>query len=176
MEQPISLVIGHTEGFSPEVGRLVAMMQYVRQTTLRAASGLTVAQLDHLHDATSNSIGALLAHIAGVELAYQRNTFDDRCASLPEHEAELTVASGLGDRARQEIRGHGLEHYIGILEAIRGFTLDELAGRTDAWLDETSAWGERKLNNYFKWFHVFEDELNHRGQIRWLRSRLPASP
>jgi hypothetical protein len=28
-------------------------------------------------------------------------------------------------------------------------------------------------NNHFKWFHVFEDEINHRGQIRWLRARLP---
>ena len=25
---------------------------------------------------------------------------------------------------------------------------------------------DRPANNYFKWFHVFEDELNHRGQIR----------
>jgi hypothetical protein len=24
-----------------------------------------------------------------------------------------------------------------------------------------------------RWFHVAEDEINHRGQIRWLRPRLP---
>jgi hypothetical protein len=58
---------------------------------------------------------------------------------------------------------------------VRAFTLDELARRDDKWVDETATfWNGRKANNYFKWFHVFEDELNHRGQIRWLRSRLPA--
>ena len=174
MDQPDSLIIGATEGFSPGIGRLVAMMRYTRSTTLRAVQGLTVAQLDHLHDGTSNSIGALLAHIASVELGYQRATFEGRGASLPEHEAELTVAVHLGDPARKEIRGHALAHYVGILEAVRAFTLDELARRDDTWLDTATTFGKgRQVNNHFMWFHVFEDELNHRGQIRWLRNRLP---
>jgi uncharacterized damage-inducible protein DinB len=175
MSQPDSFIIGPIEGYSSEVGRLVAMMKYARFTTLRAVEGLTVEQLDHLHDESSNSIGALLAHVASVELAYQRLTFDGRGVSLPEHEAELMVAMQLGDRARKEIRGHSLDHYVGMLDAVRAFTLDELAHRDDEWLDATATfWNGRKANNYFKWFHVFEDELNHRGQIRWLRSRLPA--
>jgi uncharacterized damage-inducible protein DinB len=174
MEQ-LDLIIGPMEGFTPAVGRLVSMMRFVRGTTLRAVDGLSAQQLDQLYDDRSNSIGALLAHIAGVELAYQRVTFDGRALSLPEHEAELTAAVQLGDRARQEIRGHPLEHYVAILEAVRAFTLDELARRDDEWLDETTSWNGREVNNYFKWFHVFEDELNHRGQIRWLRSRLPGA-
>ena len=171
--QQLDLVIGPVDGFTPAVGRLVSMMRYARWTTLRAVDGLTMRQLDHLYDERSNSIGALLAHIASVEMAYQRVTFDGRGLSLPEHEAELTAAVQLGDRARAEIRGQPLEHYVAILEAVRAFTLDELARKDDAWLDEASSWNGRKVNNYFKWFHVFEDELNHRGQIRWLRSRLP---
>ena len=39
--------------------------------------------------------------------------------------------------------------------------------------EETPFWGGQPANNYFKWFHVFEDEINHRGQIRWLCKRLP---
>ena len=49
-------VIGDVPGFTPEIGRLVSMMRYVRQTTEAAAAGLTVAQLDYVHDARSNSI------------------------------------------------------------------------------------------------------------------------
>ena len=177
MDQPDSLIIGPTEGFSPGMGHLVGMMTYARWTTLRAVEGLTVAQLDHLHDASSNSIGALLAQIASVELGYQRATFGGRGVVLP-NEAELMAAVELGDRARREIRGQPLEHYVGMLEAARQFTLDELACRDDTWLDETTEFSSGrktiKVNNYFKWFHVFEDELNHRGQIRWLRHRLPA--
>jgi uncharacterized damage-inducible protein DinB len=175
MEQPDSFLIGPTDGFSPGIGRLVGMMRYARWSTLRAVGGLTLPQLDHLQDSSSNSIGALLAHIASVELAYQRLTFDGRGLSLPEHEAELSAAVQLGDRARSEIRGHPLEHYLGILDAVRAFTLDELTHRDDRWLEDIiTQWNGRKVNNHFKWFHVFEDELNHRGQIRWLRSRLPS--
>lgn len=171
MEQSDLLVIGPRPGFSPAVGRLVAMMTYARVTTLRAVEGLTTEQLDYVHDADSNSIGALLAHIASVEVAYQRVTFDGRGVSSPTYDAEWATAVQLGDRAREEIRGKPLEHYVAALQEVRAFTLEELARHDDAWLDETSTFGPgRRVNNYFKWFHVFEDELNHRGQIRWLKA------
>ncbi|HKW48086.1 MAG TPA: DinB family protein [Gemmatimonadaceae bacterium] len=174
MPQLDSFVIGPTPGYSPGIGRLVGMMTYARWTTLRAVEELTTAQLDHLHDSSSNSIGALLAHIASVEIAYQRITFAGRGISSPEHDAEWAAALQLGDRAREEIRGKPLEHYVSGLAAVRAFTLEELTHHDDRWLDQTTAfWSGRPANNYFKWFHVFEDELNHRGQIRWLRQRLP---
>lgn len=34
------------------------------------------------------------------------------------------------------------------------------------------SWGT-PTSNYFKWFHVFEDEINHRGQIRLIRKLTP---
>ena len=176
MLQPDSYIIGPIPGFSPGVGRLAAMMTYARWTTMRAVEGLTMSQLDHLHDESSNSIGALLAHIASVEVGYQRATFDGRSITSATRDDEWMVAAQLGDRARREIRGKPLEHYLDGLEEVRSFTLSELAHRDDEWLDQTTAFGNgRKANNYFKWFHVFEDELNHRGQIRWLRHRLPGS-
>jgi uncharacterized damage-inducible protein DinB len=172
MEQADLLVIGPRPGFAPAVGRLVAMMTYTRVTTLRAVEGLTTPQLDYVHDADSNSIGALLAHIASVEVAYQRVTFEGRAVSSPSHEAEWEAAVQLGERARAQIRGKPLEHYVAALEEVRAFTLAELAQQDDAWLDDIGTFGPgRRVNNYFKWFHVFEDELNHRGQIRWLKHR-----
>ena len=175
MQPSPSLVIGPMEGYSPAMARLVGMMTYARWTTMRAVEGLTMAQLDHLQDDGSNSIGALLAHIGSVEVAYQRATFDGRCLSLPAHESEWEIAVALGERAREALRGNPLDHYVDALEQVRAFTLGELAQRDDDWLDITSAFGPREANNYFKWFHVFEDELNHRGQIRWLRQRLPGT-
>jgi uncharacterized damage-inducible protein DinB len=178
MEPPASFVLASAPGFAPTVGRLVAMLTYTRWTTLRAVEGLTVAQLDHLHDERSNSIGALLAHIAAVEVSHQRLTFDGRSA-VPDHAEELKIAEALGDEARRALRGRALTHYTELLRAVRDFTVTELAARTDAWLEEPAPFaliGGRPANNHFKWFHVAEDELNHRGQIRWLRQRLPAPP
>jgi uncharacterized damage-inducible protein DinB len=167
-------VVAPQPGFTPEIGRLVVMLTYARRTTLMAVKGLGVFELDHLHDAESNSIGALLAHIAAIETAYQRSTFEQRRLSATE-QAQWGAALDLGERARAEIRGLSLDHYVAMLDEVRAHTLRELAARDDAWLEETTPfWGGREANNYFKWFHVLEDEINHRGQIRWLRRRLPA--
>ena len=166
-----SFVIGDVRGLSPQIARLVSMMRYVRETTLDAVEGLSVEQLDDLHDAESNSIGGLLAHVAAVEEWYQSATLFGR-ELQPEDMGEWGAALDLGERARREIRGRPLDDYLARLADVRARTLAELAARDDAWLEETAPfWGGRPANNHFKWFHVFEDELNHRGQIRWLRAR-----
>ncbi|MFN2567485.1 MAG: DUF664 domain-containing protein [Gemmatimonadaceae bacterium] len=155
------------------MGRLVAMLTYARRTTLKAVEGLTVAQLDHLHDPMSNSIGALLAHAAALEVACQCATFERRGLSDAER-ARWGAALELGARARREIRGHDLDHYRSLLDEVRARTLRELGERDDAWLEETTPGrGGRAVSNYFRWFHVLEDEISHRGQMRWLRQRLP---
>lgn len=167
-------LIGEVPGFTPQISHLVGMMQYVRTTTLQAVRELSQEQLDHVQDAQSNSIGALLAHVAAVEVAYQITTFEGR--DLNEKENTRWIAAlDLGEAARKELRGRPLEHYVQMLEEARARTLSEFAKRSDAWLYERSTWGKGEANNYFLWFHVFEDELSHRGQIRWLRKRLPTT-
>ena len=171
MIQPSPLRIEPIARYSPTIGRLVGMLSYARSTTLAAVDGLTMAQLDHLHDAESNSIGALLAHIAAVEQSYQVLTFEDRLLSPPENE-RLSTALKLGANGRTSLRGQPLEHYMEELSAVRRVTLDTLATRDDDWLERTVSLAP-KLNAHWVWFHVAEDEINHRGQIRWLRARLP---
>ena len=158
-------------GYSPAIGRLVGMLTYARSTTLNAVEGLTVAQLDHLHDPESNSIGALLAHIAAVEKSYQVLTFEDRLLSAEENQ-QLATALKLGEEGRRTLRGRPLQNYLDGLAQVRQDTLTALAARDDAWLDRSVTQAPR-INAHWAWFHVAEDEINHRGQIRWLRARLP---
>ena len=162
-------LIGDIPGFTPQIGRLVSMMNYARYTTLSAVEGLEVDELDYLHDPQSNSIGALLSHIAAAEVGYQAATFYARDLNEEERQ-EWGAAIDLGERARQEIRGHELDYYLSRLEQVRAKTLAELGRREDQWLEEYTSFGSgQRVNNYFKWFHVLGHELNHRGQIRWLR-------
>ena len=149
------------------------MLTYARSTTLAAVDGLTAAGLDHLHDEKSNSIGALLAHIAAVERSYQVLTFEDRLLTVQENEA-LSTALKLGADGRRVLRGKPLEHYLGELGEARRITLEALAAHDDAWLDRSVSNAPR-INAHWAWFHVMEDEINHRGQIRWLRARLPGT-
>jgi len=158
-------------GYAPTIGRLVGMMNYTRDMTLRAVDGLTMEELDHLHDAASNSIGALLSHLVAVERAYQVMTFEERPPNAEEN-ASWAVPLRLGEEAQRVLRGKPLEHYLEEMATTRQATLTALASRDDKWLEQPMP-AIPAMNAHWAWFHVFEDELNHRGQIRWLRARLP---
>ena len=67
-----------------------------------------------------------------------------------------------------------MTEYLEELAAVRDATLQGLAARDDAWLESVVVPAPR-LNVHWAWFHVMEDEVNHRGQMRWLRARLPKS-
>jgi len=157
-------------GYAPTIGRLVGMLLYARNTTLAAVEGLSIAELDHLQDDSSNSIGALLAHVAAVERGYQYVTFEERPPSKEEL-AALEPALTLGAEARRTLRGKPLEHYVHELGEARRVTFEKLAARDDAWLEQPLR-AAPAMNAHFALFHVAEEEINHRGQIRWLRARL----
>src|SRR2546430_3356209 len=84
---------GPREGFSPQVGTFVSMLNWMRASILQPVQGLTVAQLDHLHDEKANLIGALLLHLAAIERLYQVNTFEGRNTS------RITMARSRGSKA-----------------------------------------------------------------------------
>ena len=157
-------------GYTPTIGRLVAMLSYARDTTLRAVEGLTREQLDHQHDDRSNSIGALLAHIAAVDRGYHVVTFEGREPTAAEQD-RWGGALKLGDQARREIRFHELQFYLNELREAREATLEALAARDDTWLEAPLRIAPT-LNAHWAWFHVAEEEINHRGQIRWLAKRV----
>jgi uncharacterized damage-inducible protein DinB len=163
------LLIVELPGFTPEIGRLVSMLNYVRSTTLAAISGLGVAELDYVPDEGGNSIGGILSHVAAAEVGYQAATFYGRDLDEQEHQ-EWDAALALGERARHEVQGRELSHYISQLDRVRATTLAELRHRDDPWLEQEATFGGgRRINNYFKWFHVLSHEASHRGQIRALR-------
>ncbi len=170
---PSPFVIAPLPGCAPEISRLVGMMAYARLTTLQAVMELTVAELDHVHDGAANSIGAILAHIGALEVMYQRTALEVRRPTAADR-ARWGAAFQLGPDTRAMTCGRTLESYVADLAEVRARTLAELMRRPDAWLNEIiQVTGRPPVNRYFSTFHVFEDELNHRGQIRWLRQRLP---
>ena len=68
-------VIGPMDGFSPQIGTLVSMLNYNRQTVINTVQSLSMEELDYLHDANSNTIGALILHLGAVDKYCQINTF-----------------------------------------------------------------------------------------------------
>lgn len=118
-------------------------------------------------------MATLLEHFAAVEV------YDQAASSGTHADPEDAVGDcwkpglDLGALGRERIRGQGLGHYLKQLAEVRSQTLTLLAQKDDAWLDEPQPlWGATG-NRQFMWFHVFGDELNHRGQIRLLLKALP---
>jgi uncharacterized damage-inducible protein DinB len=163
-------------GYAPTVGALVAMLDYTRATTLSAVADLTVTQLDHQHDATANPIGALLGHIAAIEWSYVAFTLEGGVSAAQEF-AQWGLFLRLGDGARAAAKGRSFEEHAARLAAVRERTLAGLRAVDDAWLAARPSlpWIRGPVTNLWAWYHVMEDELSHRGQIRWLRSRLSSN-
>ena len=167
--------IGPKAGYTPQVGTLVSMMDWMRTTVLSSVQGLSVNDLDYIHDEDSNSIGAMLLHLAATEKYYQLNTFH----AMPwgswddDIKAEWDTPMNLGERGRQLIKGNSLDYYLDRLESVRQASRTKLAQLDDEWILYTDeSWGWGPTNNYCKWFHVVEHESNHNGQIKYIKSRI----
>jgi Protein of unknown function (DUF664) len=171
-------IIGPREGYSPQIGILVSMMNWMRFVMLRSVQGMNQDQLDFLLDDKANRIGAMLFHLAATDHYYQLQTFGNiKWGSWSDDEKKKwDVAMNLGEPARKEIKGHDLNYYLDILTETREKTLAEFRKRDDKWLasvDDSFPWGP--TNNFCKWFHVCEHESNHNGQIKLIKSRLPGT-
>lgn len=170
-------IIGPKEGFSPQIGTLVSMMNWMRTTVLHSVTNMKKEDLDYLHDAKSNTIGAMLLHLAATEVFYQANTFEGRQDYNDKENATWGAAMTLGDEGRKKIKGNNLDYYLAVLKETREKTIAGFKKRDDKWLMaiDPAFFGNQPTNNYCKWFHVCEHESNHNGQIKWIRSRLPGA-
>ena len=170
-------LIGPQEGYSPQIGTLLSTMTMMRTWVVGTVTDLSREQLDFQLDDKSNSIGALLLHLAATEKYYQLNTFDEmEWGSWNEEiKKEWDVPMGLGEEGRKQIKGKDINYYLAKLEEVREVTKKEFAKRDDDWIMKSKPFFENKpTNNYCKWFHVCEHESNHNGQMKFIKKRLPA--
>ncbi len=166
---------GKREGYTDQVSILVSMMDWMRSTVLRSVKGISQKELDFLLDEESNTIGAMLMHLAATERFYQIHTFEGReWGDFDKKDTDRwNVGSRLGEQARKELKGKPLSFYTDSLEEVREHSLSELKNKEDAWLMEsTTFFDDLPTNNYCKWFHVVEHESNHNGQIKYIKSRV----
>ncbi|MDL4839723.1 DinB family protein [Aquibacillus rhizosphaerae] len=161
--------IRNQDGFTEKVGELVSMLEHTRAVTWDEIQDLTQSDLDFLVDTSANTIGALLLHIASIEFVHQIISNEKRDLTETEF-SKWGAALELGDKAREVINKQSLDYYLNQLSEVRSNTLTLLKSKNDSWLLEENKWGnDIPYNNYYLWFHVMEDEMNHRGQIRMMK-------
>ncbi|MEO7989926.1 MAG: DinB family protein [Chryseolinea sp.] len=170
-------IIGPRDGFSPQIGTLLSMMTWMRTVMLMSVENMKVEDLDYLHDAKSNTVGAMLLHLAATERNYQISTFEWKIDFKGDGKINWDAAMSLGDKGRESIKGNTPDYYVNILNETRAKTIEEFKKRDDKWLAKVDPhfFQDKPTNNYCKWFHVCEHESNHNGQIKWIKSRMPGA-
>ena len=164
--------IKQREGFDGKIGELVSMLEYSREVLLDDIKDLSQSDLDFIAYEGANSIGSLLMHIASIEFVHQVIIFEKRDLNKDEY-SRWESALILGEKAREEIQNHSLGYYLGVLFETREKTLSLLSSKNEEWLFEGNKWNDgTSPNNYWLWYHVMEDEINHRGQIRLIKRML----
>ncbi|EJS67736.1 DinB family protein [Bacillus cereus] len=163
--------IRSVDGYTKNIGELVSMLEHTRAVTLQEIKNLSVEQLDLIMPSGGNSIGALLKHIAAIEKVHQLISFQDR--DFTKEELEIWEDALYLGEAGRTIRGHEIQHYVQLLQKVREETLKCLSEQDDKWLMAERKWPNGvAYNQHYLWFHVLEDEISHRGQIRMLKNKL----
>ncbi|TSB48258.1 DinB family protein [Alkalicoccobacillus porphyridii] len=158
--------------YTDKIGELVSMLEHTREVTVSEITDLAQHELDYLANEKSNSIGALLAHITSIEYVHQVISFETRDLTKEEYR-KWGTALELGSKARKEIKDRPVDYYIEELHKVRKNTLTYLKSIEDSWLFEEKKWDNGVYhNNYYLWFHVIEDEISHRGQIKTIKRLL----
>jgi len=67
------------EGYSPNIGRMVYMLEDLKDKIMQQVKDLDQSQVDFQYDANANSIGALIMHLVSTESYYQTATLMGRC-------------------------------------------------------------------------------------------------
>jgi len=121
-------IIGPQEGYSPQIGTLLSTMTMMRSWVIGTVKNLTMEQLDFQIDDKSNSIGAMLLHLAATEKYYQLNTFEELEWGTwnDEIKNEWDIPLELGEKGREQIKGNDIDYYLSKLEEIREVTKYEL--------------------------------------------------
>jgi uncharacterized damage-inducible protein DinB len=169
-------LVGPRDGYAPKIGTLLSTMTFMRAWIIDNTKELTVEELDFQFDDKSNSIGALLLHLASVERYFQLNTFDEIewGAWSNKEKKKWDIAKDLGPEAREKIKGNKSDYYLSQLAELREETKKQFAKRDDDWLLVTTPFFKKQpTNNHCKWFHQCEHESNHNGQISLIKKRFP---
>ncbi|MGD6956074.1 DinB family protein [Rossellomorea aquimaris] len=171
MESNSIYLIKEKNGMKKDFSLLLSMMDYARFTSISEVENIPLEMLDYRCHDEANSIGMLLAHFDAVEKIYQVLTFENLSDDeIEEFAMTLEPALSLGSKAAELINGNRVEFYLENLQRTRNKTVEQFKQLDEDWLyEETNWWYGEKGNNFFKWFHVFEDEINHRGQIRMIK-------
>ena len=156
------------EGYSPQIGLMVYMLEDLKSRITEQVKDLDQAQTDFLYDKDANSIGSLVMHLVSTEAYYQIETLEGR-QWTDDEKARLGVAGGLNDESKRKLKGKPIQQYLDLWDEVREKTLSGLKTKDDDWFASNI---EEGINYHWVWYHVMEHIANHMGQIATVKNRM----
>ncbi|MEL6976945.1 MAG: DUF664 domain-containing protein [Bacteroidota bacterium] len=158
-----------TEGYSPQIGTMVNMLEDIKNRISEMTQDLNQTQTDYLFDKEANSIGAIIMHIVAIEDYTRVETLEAR--QWTDEEALFwSTASDLGGNTQKSLQGKPIQYYFDIWDEVRAKTLEGLKQKDDAWFASDI---DEQMNYHWAWFHVVEHAASHMGQIALVQNRFP---
>lgn len=163
-DQRDTLIVEYRHNADPTIASLLWMMEDSRRLLLETVAGLDQATLDWEPKIGGNSIGALLYHIAGVEMDWlyvevlEQDPPDDIIALFPSDMREDD-----GHLARW--RGEDLATLEHRLARVRENLLVTYASMTPADFRRARSLDSYDVTPEWVLHHLLQDEAVHRGEI-----------
>jgi uncharacterized damage-inducible protein DinB len=162
-------------GFTPEIGRFVAMLEDTRRRTKRYVEGLTAKQLAWYSNDKVESIGTILLHIAAVEHSYIQEDIMRRPMG-EEWKIAFPIRFGI-----PQITGKDLDYFTDQLDSVREDTRFVLNSLTDSDLKRIITPldpgepqnAQIQFSIEYILYHLIGHEAHHRGQIAVQKRLLP---
>jgi len=166
------------QGYDPDsqaiVGFMAASLDDQSRRLRETLAGLGVEHLEWQERPGRNTIGMLMAHLAGTEVGWLQvgcaglSYEDDSKRVLEEHlGADSSAGMPLpGDGAHPEnLQGRDLEGYFDLLARARSATHELLESWDDASLDTTFGGAGTTFSHRWVLYHLLEHFAAHFGQI-----------
>jgi hypothetical protein len=167
-------------GYDPDsqaiVGLIAAGFDDQSQRLRGTVAGLGVEHLEWQERPGRNTVGMLMAHLAGAEIGW----FYIVCPGLNEEDGNRVIQERLGidlgpDRGGMplsadgihpaSLKGLNLEGYFDLLARARRATHERLVTWNDVSLDTTLTLGPMTVSHRWVLYHVLEHFAAHYGQI-----------
>ena len=168
-EQKNRLSVEALDGYTPEVGRGLWMLEDTRRRTKRDLKGINQAAIDWAPAPKSNSIGTLLFHIVAIELAWLWSDILHRDDYPPELQLLLPYDVRDEQGGLVVVQGDSLEEHLQRMDDGRALFLKSLRGMTTASLRRVHRFEDYEVTTEYTLHHLMQHEAEHRGQINELR-------
>lgn len=165
-----NLIVPPLPGYHPEIGRWLWALDDTRRETLKCLDGLTDEDLDTLPSGADNRIGALLYHIAIVEVGWLYFQVLEGKKPFPPGFGALFPADALDEQEQlTSLQGSSLQDHLQRLEKVRANLMEEFRGTTLEDFRRLRYLPEENVTPEWVLHHLIQHEAEHRGHIQTVR-------